>query len=62
MSQGLVRLDVSHPCVLECAVDPGLFTEKGRFQVRAVYTSGAQSPEAAWVGTVRSPPVTVEVP
>src|SRR5687768_18224268 len=29
-ANGQVRLDVTHPCVLECAVDPGLFPEKGR--------------------------------
>ncbi len=58
---GLVRLDVSHSCVLECAVDPALFREKGRATVRAVYNSGAQAPDGAWVGTVRSAPVLVEV-
>jgi len=58
---GLVRLDVSHSCVLECAVDPALFHEKGRATVSAVYNSGAQAPEGAWIGTVRSAPVHVEV-
>jgi hypothetical protein len=58
---GLVRLDVAHSCVLECAVDPALFHDLGRASVRAVYTSGAQAPEGAWVGTVRSAPVHVEV-
>ena len=60
-SNGLVRLDVSHSCVLECAVDPALFREKGRATVSALYNSGAQAPEGAWVGTVRSAPVHVEV-
>lgn len=60
-SNGLVRLDVSHPCVLECAVDPGLFLEKGRMNVRAVFTSGNPASEAHWEGTVLSQPVSVEV-
>jgi ferric-dicitrate binding protein FerR (iron transport regulator) len=58
---GLVRLDVAHGCILECAVDPALFHDRGRASVRAVYTSGAQAPEGAWIGTVRSAPVLVEV-
>jgi hypothetical protein len=58
---GLVRLDVSHSCVLECAIDPALFREKGHSTVRAVYNSGAQAPEGAWIGTVRSAPIRVEV-
>ena len=60
-SNGLVRLDVSHSCILECAVDPALFREKGSATVRAVYNSGAQAPDGAWVGTVRSAAVRVEV-
>jgi ferric-dicitrate binding protein FerR (iron transport regulator) len=60
-SNGMVRLDVSHRCVIECAVDPALFRGKGRAVVRAVYTSGQNAPEKAWVGIVRSDPVTVEV-
>jgi hypothetical protein len=60
-ANGLVRLDVSHSCVLECAVDPALFREKGPATVRAVYNSGAQAPDGAWVGTVRSPAIHVEV-
>ena len=58
---GLVRLDVAHPVVIDVDVDPGLFREKGRVEVRAAYTSGAHAPEGAWVGSVRSDPVHVEV-
>jgi hypothetical protein len=58
---GLVRLDVTHPCVLECAVDPSLFPEKGRLNLRAVFTSGNPAAETLWEGTVRSQSVTVEV-
>jgi hypothetical protein len=58
---GLVRLDVSHRCVIECAVDPGLFREKGRAQARAVLTSGVNAPERAWIGIAQSDLVTVEV-
>lgn len=60
-SNGLARLDVSHRCVIECAVDPGLFREKGRAAVRAILTSGQNAPERSWVGIVRSDPVIVEV-
>jgi hypothetical protein len=60
-ANGLVRLDVTHPCILECAVDPGLFHEKGRVSVRAVFTSGNPAAENLWEGTVRSQPVNVEV-
>jgi len=60
-TNGLVRLDVTHPCILECAVDPGLFPEKGRLNVRAVFTSGNPATDTLWEGTVRSQSVTVEV-
>ncbi len=60
-ANGLVRCDSAHPVLLECAVDPGLFREKGSVAVRAVFTSGVHDREEVWVGTVRSPPVTVEV-
>jgi hypothetical protein len=60
-TNGLVRLDVSHPCILECAVDPGLFHEKGRVSVRAVFTSGNPAAENLWEGTVLSQSVSVEV-
>ena len=55
------RFDVAHPCVIECAIDPGLFHEKGRFSVRAVYTRGGSADETHWEGTVRSQFITVEV-
>lgn len=55
---GLVRVDFAHRCVIECAVDPALFREKGRASVRAHVTSGAGAPEAVWV---KSNPITVEV-
>ena len=58
---GLVRLDSGHPCVLECSVDPGLFHDKGRVGVRAVFASGSPAAETIWEGIVRSPSVTVEV-
>ena len=58
---GLVRLNVTHPCILECAVDPSLFPEKGRVSVRAVFTSGNPAADTLWEGTVRSQPITVEV-
>ena len=58
---GLVRVDAARPFVLACAVDPGLFAGKTSAQVRAVFTSGAHAPEGAWVGTIRSEPVSVEV-
>jgi hypothetical protein len=60
-ANGLVRLDVTHPCILECAVDPGLFPEKGQVNLRAVFTSGNPAAETLWEGTVRSQSVTVEV-
>ncbi|RPH35720.1 MAG: hypothetical protein EHM91_16860 [Planctomycetota bacterium] len=60
-ANGLVRLDVTHPCILECAVDPALFVEKGRVNVRAVITSGNPASESHWEGTVRSQSLTVEV-
>ena len=60
-ANGLVRLDVTHPCILECAVDPALFVEKGRVNVRAVITSGNPASEAHWEGTVLSQSVSVEV-
>lgn len=58
---GLLRLDVGHPCMIDIDVDPALFREKGRIAVRAAYTSGAHAPAGAWVGSVRSEPVHVEV-
>jgi hypothetical protein len=58
---GLLRLDVAHPVLIDVDVDPGLFREKGRIAVRAAYTSGAHAPAGAWVGSVRSDPVFVEV-
>jgi hypothetical protein len=60
-ANGLVQLNVTHPCTLECAVDPGLFPEKGRVSVRAVFTSGNPAADHLWEGTVRSQPITVEV-
>jgi ferric-dicitrate binding protein FerR (iron transport regulator) len=60
-ASGRVRIDVARRCVLECGVDPALFRVKGPVRVRASYTSGAHAPEGAWVGFVRSDPVTVEV-
>jgi ferric-dicitrate binding protein FerR (iron transport regulator) len=51
---GRVRVDFAHRCVIECAVDPSLFREKGRAVVRAHLTSG----EEAWV---KSNSITVEV-
>jgi hypothetical protein len=60
-ANGLVRLDVTHPCILECAIDPALFSEKGRVNVRAVFTSGNPASDTLWEGTVRSQSVTVEV-
>jgi len=60
-ADGLVRVDLAHRCVIECAVDPALFREKGRASVRAHFTSGAGAPEAAWVGVLKSNPITVEV-
>jgi len=58
---GDIRLDVAHPCVLECAVDPGLFHEKGQVRVSIVFTSGNPVAESAWEGSARSQSVTVEV-
>ncbi len=58
---GQVSLDVTHPCTLECAVDPGLFREKGRVSARVVYTSGSSAAEPIWEGSVRSQAITVEV-
>ena len=60
-TNGFVRLNVTHPCTLECAVDPGLFPEKGRVSVRAVFTSGNPAADHLWEGTVRSQLITVEV-
>jgi hypothetical protein len=64
-ANGLVRLDVTHPCILECAVDPALFfsglVEKGRVNVRAVITSGNPASETHWEGTVLSQSLSVEV-
>jgi hypothetical protein len=60
-ADGLVRCDSAHPVVLECAVEPGLFREKGPAVVRAILSSGLNGPDPVWVGTVRSAPVTVEV-
>ncbi len=60
-ADGLVRVDLAHRVVIECAVDPALFQEKGTAVVRAHFTSGADAPEAAWVGVLKSNPVTVEV-
>ena len=60
-ANGLVRLNVTHPCVLECAVDPSLFPEKGRVSVIAVFTSGNPAADHLWEGTVRSQSITVEV-
>ena len=60
-SNGFARLDVSHRCVIEVSIDPGLFREKGRATVRAVFTSGQNAPEGTWVGIVKSDPVSIEV-
>jgi len=58
---GSIRLDVAHPCVLECAVDPGLFHEKGRAWVSVVFTTGGPGVETSWEGSARSQSVAVEV-
>jgi hypothetical protein len=58
---GVVRVDVGHRCILQVAVDPGLFPEKGRVNVRAVFTSGNPAAESHWEGSVRSQSVPVEV-
>lgn len=60
-SNGLLRLDVSHPYVLECSVDPGLFSRKGRVEVRARFVSGDHAPDKAWKGFLESEKITVEV-
>ena len=57
-SAGVIRMDVAHPCVLECAVDPGLFHEKGKAWVSVVFTSGVES---VWEGSARSQTIPVEV-
>ncbi len=57
----LLRLDVTHPCVIECSVDPGLFRQKGRAAVRAYFVSGPGMPDRAWVGIAKSDLVHVEV-
>lgn len=58
---GVVRVDSSHRCILEIAVDPSLFHEKGRVYVRAAYTSGNPATDSQWEGTVQSPSIPVEV-
>ena len=58
---GLIRLDVSHPCVLECGVDPGLFPEKGPVWVCVVFTTGGHGGDSSWEGSVRSQAIPVEV-
>lgn len=58
---GDIRLDVAHPCILECAVDPGLFHEKGQVHVQVVFTSGNPVADSAWEGSARSQTITVEV-
>ncbi|MBV8880817.1 MAG: FecR domain-containing protein [Planctomycetaceae bacterium] len=58
---GIIRMDVAHPCILECAVDPGLFHEKGKAWVSVVFTSGAPGAESAWEGSARSQAIPVEV-
>ena len=58
---GIIRMDVGHPCVLECAVDPDLFHEKGRAWVSVVFTTGGQGAETSWDGSARSQSVAVEV-
>ncbi len=58
---GRVRLDLAHPCVIECAISPRLFRGLRRATVRAVFTSGGNAPGGAWTGTVESQPVLVEV-
>jgi hypothetical protein len=60
-ANGLLRLDVSHPLIIECAIDPALFRQKGRSGVRAFFTSGANAPENAWWGVAKSDAITVEV-
>ena len=58
---GVIRLDVAHPCVLECAVDPGLFLEKGQAWISVVFTTGGLGGDAAWEGSARSQAISVEV-
>jgi hypothetical protein len=58
---GVIRLDVAHPCVLECAVDPGLFHEKGKAWVSVEFTTGGAGGDAAWEGSARSQTIPVEV-
>jgi hypothetical protein len=58
---GLVRLDAGHPVVLEGAVDPALFRERGGVSVRAVFHAPADDEDRVWTGTLRSAPVFVEV-
>jgi hypothetical protein len=58
---GLLRVDVAHPCVLECAVDPGLFHEKGTAWVSIAFTTGGPGGDSSWEGSVRSQSVAVEV-
>ncbi|HLY10885.1 MAG TPA: FecR domain-containing protein [Planctomycetota bacterium] len=58
---GVIRLDVAHPCVLECAVDPGLFHEKGKAWVSVAFTTGGPGEEASWQGSARSQTIPVEV-
>lgn len=57
---GLIRLDVAHPCILECDVDPGLFHEKGRAWVSVVFTTGGPGGDA-WEGSAKSQAIPVEV-
>jgi hypothetical protein len=58
---GVLLLDVAHPCILECAVDPGLFPEKGKAWVSAAFTTGGPAGESFWEGSARSQSITVEV-
>jgi hypothetical protein len=60
-ANGLVRLDVNHACILEIAVDPGLFHEKGRVNVRAMFASGNPAGDTLWEGIVHSQAITVEI-
>lgn len=60
-ANGLVRLDVNHGCILEIAVDPGLFHEKGRVNVRAMFASGNPAGDGLWEGIVHSQTITVEI-
>ena len=58
---GFIRLDAGHPCVIECAVSPALFREKGPATVRARFASGDHAPRKAWKGFLESNELTVEV-